>query len=60
MKPFACKRRDAVSLLFAQRKKEQYEAEGRLAFIHNGVFPSDGLYEVYAFPKIKRHRDFIT
>jgi hypothetical protein len=57
---FGCKRRDAVSLLFAHWKKERYEAKGYVAFIHNGVFPSDGLYEVYIFPNRKRHGDFIT
>lgn len=51
---FGCKRRDAVSLLFALCKKEGYEAEGYHAFVHYGIFSDDGAYEVYAFPKPKR------
>ena len=44
-------RRDAVALLFALWKKERYEAKGFRAFVHCGVFPNDGLWEVYVFPK---------
>lgn len=48
---FGSRRRNAVALLYALRKKERYEAKGFHAFVHNGVFPSDGLWEVYVFPK---------
>ena len=44
-------RRDAVALLFALWKKERYEAKGFRAFVHHGIFPSDGRWEVYTFPK---------
>lgn len=57
---FGCKRRDAVALLFAHWKKERYQARGFFAFVRHGIFPSDGLYEVFAFPRPKRHGDFIT
>lgn len=54
-------RRDAISLLFAQRKKEQYETKGFIAFISHGIFPTDDLYEVYILGrKKKRHGDFVT
>lgn len=45
------RKRGAIELLFAQYKKEQWEAKGYDAFIHPGIFPTDKLYEVYAYPK---------
>ncbi len=53
-------RRRAIALLFAQYKKERYEKKGKIAFIVEGFFPSDDLYEVYAITKPKSHCDFIT
>lgn len=49
-----------VALLYAQWKLERYKAKGFDGFIHHGIFPADGLWEVYIFPKTKRHGDFIT
>ena len=40
-----------MALLFALWKKERYEAKGLQAFVHHGIFPSDGPWEVYVFPK---------
>lgn len=51
---------DAIAHLYALRKKEQYEAKGFRAFVHGGIFPSDGTWEVYVFPKKKNHGDYIT
>lgn len=52
---------DYISLLFALRKKEQYEARGFTAFVHRGFTLSDGdVWEVYTLPKKKNHGDFIT
>jgi hypothetical protein len=46
-------RGDAISLLFALRKKERYEAKGFIAFVHHGVFMNDERWEVYVMPKAR-------